>query len=122
MILCYKQHDKIDAWVKNLEKSFNDVVKKGKVTVYEINIVKEMINDIVKIFNKEDFFWKNQQVIGVREVFRGIVVKSWVGMPVESIDFKKYNKILMKKAVEFSVKVGERNAMCCILLSVENNF
>ena len=41
---------------ENLEKSFNNIAKKVKVTMHEINTVKEMINDIVKYFNKEDFF------------------------------------------------------------------
>ena len=41
---------------KNLEKFFKNIAKKVKVTNYEINIVKEMINDIVKYFNKDDFF------------------------------------------------------------------
>ena len=37
----------------------------------------------------------------MREAFRGVVVKSWLSMPVESINFKKYNKILIEKEVEF---------------------
>ena len=40
-------------------------------------------------------------MIGVREVFRGILVKNWVGLPVESTEFKKHNKILINKVVEF---------------------
>ena len=52
-MLCEKQQERRDAWVKNLENSFNDIAKKGKVTMHEINIVKEMINDIVKYFNRE---------------------------------------------------------------------
>ena len=42
--------------VKKIDKSFNDIAKKGKVTMNEINIVKEILNDIVKHFNKDDFF------------------------------------------------------------------
>ena len=69
--------------------------------MHEINIVKEMINNIVFFFNKEENVQTNQQVTGVREVFRGAAVKSWATMPVESMDFKKYNKILIKKEVDF---------------------
>ena len=97
-MLCDKQQDKRDACVKNLEKSFNNFAKKGKATMHKINIVKEMMNDIVKYFNKEENLWTNQQFIGVREFFRGVVVKSWVAMPVESADFKRHNKIFIKKA------------------------
>ena len=82
---------------KNLQKSFNDIAKKGKVTIHEINIVKEMINDIAKYFNKEEICWTNQKVTGVREVFTGLLVKSWLVMPVKSITLKKYNIFLIKK-------------------------
>ena len=43
----------------------------------------EIIKDIIKHFNKEDFFWKNQRVIGIRENFRGFTVKSWVARLVK---------------------------------------
>ena len=75
-VLCDEMKDKRDAHVKKIEKSFHDVPKKVKASMHEINMVKEMIKDIVKHFNKEIFFWKNQQVIGLREVTRGFVVKS----------------------------------------------
>ena len=57
-----------------------------------------MINEIVKYFNEEENFWTNQKVMGVREVFRCVVVKSWVAMPVKNMDFKKHNKMLIKKS------------------------
>ena len=76
-----------------------------------------MVNDIVKYFNTEEFFWTNQQAWGVREIFRGVVVKSWVAMPVESIKFKKHNKILIKKAVEFYSKCWKER--CNVLHSLE---
>ena len=46
-----------------------------------------MPNDIGKYFNNEENFWTNQQVLGKREVFRGIIVKDWVAITVESVDF-----------------------------------
>ena len=66
----------------------------------ERKIVNEMINDVRKYFNKESNYWTNQQVIGMREVFRRVVVKFWVALPLESVNFSKYNKILVRKAVE----------------------
>ena len=52
-MLCDALHDKRDTWAKKIEKSFNDVAKKAKVTMSEMNIVKEMIKEIVKNLNKE---------------------------------------------------------------------
>ena len=40
-------------------------------------------------------------MIGVREVFKGVVVKNWEVLPFESIEFTNHNKLLIKKAVEF---------------------
>ena len=57
-----------------------------------------MMKDIIKHFNKENNFLTNQKAIGMREVFRGVVVKIVVALPLESITFnKKHNNILVKK-------------------------
>ena len=55
-----------------------------------------MTKEIGKKFNKEENCWTSRQVLGVREVFRGIVVKDWVTMPVGSADFTQHNKALIK--------------------------
>ena len=60
-----------------------------------------MINYIVKYFNKERKIWTNQQVAGVREIFRGIAVKSLVAIPVESVNFTIHDKKIIKKEVDF---------------------
>ena len=56
-----------------------------------------MINDIVKYFIKVEDFWSNQQVTGAREASRGVAVKSWLDTSIESVKFKKHNKMLIKK-------------------------
>ena len=40
-------------------------------------------------------------MIDIREVIRGVAVKSWVAMPLESMKINKCNKILIEKVVEF---------------------
>ena len=87
--------------MKKVEKSFNDIAKKVKTSMHEINIVKEMIKDIIKYFNKKFFFLTNQQVIGLREFLRGVAVKSWVALPLERIKFKKHNTFLIKISADF---------------------
>ena len=54
-VLCDKLKCKRDARVKKIEKSFNDAAKKVKESAYEIDMVKRMVNEIVKYFNKEIF-------------------------------------------------------------------
>ena len=63
--------------------------------------MRQMENAIEKYFNNEENFWTNQQVLGMREVFRGIMVKDWASTPVESTDFTQHNKVLIKKDVNF---------------------
>ena len=87
-----------NAWV-NVEY---DVVKKVKTSKHERKIVNEMIKDVRKCFNRESNFWTNQQVLCIREVFRGVVVKSWVALPLEGMNFSKCDKILVRKAVELN--------------------
>ena len=59
-----------------------------------------MIKNVRKYFNREINFWTNQQVLGMREVFRGVVVKSWIELPLQIITFSKYNIILAREEVE----------------------
>ena len=70
-----------------------------KASKYERKIVNEMIKKVRKYFNRESNFCTNQQVLGMREVFRGVVVKSWVYLPLEKIKFSKHNEKLVRKAV-----------------------
>ena len=37
----------------------------------------------------------------MKENFRGVVVKSWVALPLERLNFRGYNKMIVRKAVEF---------------------
>ena len=53
----------------------------------------------IEFFEKESRFWKNQQVIAMRELFRGFVVKEWASSPNETTYFSKNSKILVVKCV-----------------------
>ena len=61
------------------------------------------MNNIQAYLNNTSNFQMNQELIALRKVFREYVVKSWIGNPVESIDFK-YNKILTKECVIYYYK------------------
>ena len=56
------------------------------------------MNDIIKYFNKENNILTNQKVIGTREMFRGVVIKSRAALLLAIIKLKKYNNILVKKS------------------------
>ena len=60
-----------------------------KEIYYEANIIKQILNDAEKCFNREEFFYTNQQLLGFREVFIRFIVKEWVYLPCESIGYDK---------------------------------
>ena len=61
----------------------------------------EIVRDISKYFDGDENYWTNQQVIGLREIFRGVVVTNWVAMPLERVNFLAHNKIIVREAVKF---------------------
>ena len=64
-------------------------------------MIKEIISDIRKCFEGDDIYQTNQQVLGIKEMFRGVVVANWVAMPLERVKFTPSNKIIVKEAGNF---------------------
>ena len=58
-----------------------------------------MDNDIEKRFKNRGNTRANQKLLGMREGFRGVVVKEWVAMPNERTEFPQHNKTLVEKGV-----------------------
>ena len=106
---------KIFRWLQKLKIKCNAILKKRKATAYdffcEINRKWPW-----KYFNNVDNFWINQQVIRMRVVFRGIMVKDLVAIPLEIIDYAQHNKVITQKAVIFFMNVELISMLCCIFL------
>ena len=58
-------------------------------------IVKEMLKDTNKNFNNEDGHCTNQQLIGHKHMFRGVIVKDWVIDNSNSVNFHPRDKFLI---------------------------
>ena len=58
-------------------------------------IIKEMIHDERKHFHNETVYCTNQEVLGCRETFRGIVLKEWVVQFNIRINVDEHNKVLV---------------------------
>ena len=67
----------------------------------EQKIANEITKDILKHFNGKENLWTNQQMVGIREMFRGVAVKSWMSLPLERLKFVVCNKIIAREAVKF---------------------
>ena len=76
-------------------------------------IVEEMENDIEKYLNNKENLCTNQEMLRMREVFRGVMFKKWVIMPNEIIDYLKHNKLLIEKGVRLYSEFW--NKRCVVL-------
>ena len=82
----------------------------------EISIVQEMLKDINECFNNCNDHHTNQQLIGHRDMFRGVVVKEWVIGKNINIIFHAHNKVLVKSIVQFHHECWKRR---CVEKSVK---
>ena len=63
-----------------------------------------MLEDIAIFFNnegEEEEYTTSQQCIGIKEIFRGFIVKDWEGSNFNSERFRELNKVLVVNAVLF---------------------
>ena len=59
--------------------------------------VTEIIREFKHYVNGEEIeFYTNQKVIGFGKLFRGSVVKKWVDLNEERVDYYAYNRVLIK--------------------------
>ena len=99
--MCEKKKTTRNAWIKKLNKKLNETAKKVKASMHERKIINEIIRDELKYFHRESNFGTNQQALSMREVFRGVVVKHWVALPLEGINFRVHDKIIVREAIKF---------------------
>ena len=65
----------------------------------------------MKYFNDDDNYYANQQIIGYKDVFRGVIVKEWVVGNEYGVNLHNYNNILIKCCVQFYVECWKRRCI-----------
>lgn len=55
-----------------------------------------MIVDIARFLKNKREFTSAQELIGMKNIFRGIVVKEWVEQDEECINFHECSKVIVK--------------------------
>ena len=113
VLLCEHNKNNREKWVKDLEMKMKKTEQHKHADEEEKVIVQEMLNDVNKYFNNNDDYYTNQQLIGHRELFRGVVVKEWVIENQNNINFHAYNKVLVKSCVQFYHECWKRR---CVVL------
>ena len=84
-----------------MQTKLDKTVEKVKASTRESKIVDEIIKDVSKYFNEESNFWTNHQVLVMRDIFRGVVVKSWVALLLERLNFIACDNIITLEVVKF---------------------
>ena len=77
----------------------------------EKEIFEETMKDIIKHFNDDEDICTNQQIIGFKDMFRGVTMKEYVSGNEHCVDFQIYNKILIKFCVQFYVECWKRRCV-----------
>ena len=73
--MCNENKQKRDEWTQNVQAKFKVTIKKRQAMDYEKKIVEETLKYSEKHFTREENMHANQQLLGIIEVFRGVVVK-----------------------------------------------
>ena len=81
-----------------------------------------MAKDLEKCFNNTRNMHTNQQLLGMREVFRGVVANEWVAMPNERIDFSSCNKALVKDGVNLQSEYWNKRCEVLDDLKVQKKY
>ena len=62
----------------------------------------EMIKDIKRYFSGDETeCYTNQQLIGIKALFRGVIVKEWVAVNNENINYHECNRKIVKSCIRF---------------------
>ena len=99
VIRCRKIRHKQIKFVKDIEKDVI-AVNEGKI---DEEVIVDMIEDIAGYLYgcEEDEYATTQQYIGFKELFRGYVVKDWIGTDFNCTKYSELNKIIVVHAVKF---------------------
>ena len=59
-----------------------------------------MLKDANKCLNNEYYYHTNHQLIGYKDIFGGVIVKDWVMINSNSVNFHPCDKVLVKNCVK----------------------
>ena len=86
-----KRNEHLGRLRKKLDKVDSKNVEQDKINT--------IISDIQKFLDKEPNFQTNQELIGLRNIFRGIAVQLWICDDFNNNDDKKHNKVTIKESM-----------------------
>ena len=108
--------------VRNMQREFiaetaKELFKKNKGKISKDDML-DMLEDIVKFFNggeeeeNAEEFETSQQHVGMKELFRGCVVRDWKQADFNCTKYADLNRILVRSAVLFCNKCWKHRNEC----------
>ena len=98
-LLCNSDKNLREECVENLKNKLMSTDKHKHAQDYEKKSVNEMIKDMQLCSRGYDNFYANQQRAGIKNLFKGIVVKELVMIPQKSVKFNPHNRVLIVMCV-----------------------
>ena len=108
---CSKNKDDRDEWMSMVSKQLKRAEEHKHAGSNEKEIVEEMLRCAIKCFNDDENYHTNQQMIGHKDMFRGVVVKEWIVGNECGVNFHNYNEILTKCCGQFHVECWKRRCV-----------
>ena len=81
--------------------------------------VNKIVSDMSEFLKNETSFETNQEAFGMRNVFRGIRMKSWTGNNFETNEDRKHNKIIVKESACFAMRARQMDVIPCTMKKSE---
>ena len=82
------------------KKTQKEIRKKDDANEDSINTNK-IVSDTINFLNNQKIFETSQETLEIRNMFRGIMIKSWTGNNFDANEDRKHNKIIVKESVLF---------------------
>ena len=83
-----------------IETRMRKLEKKDDANEDSINTNK-IVSDTINFLNNQKIFETSQETLEIRNMFRGIMIKSWTGNNFDANEDRKHNKIIVKESVLF---------------------
>ena len=97
---------------KQCYENVKEMLVKTKFYEEKVQEAQGLLSDIKKYLNGDREYVTSQAVIGFDKIFRGCVVKDWCGDDVNCESCQEFNRVIVKKSVEFYNKYWDHRYSC----------
>ena len=93
-------------------ENMKEKLVRTKLYEEKVQEVKGLLSDIKKYFNGDRDYVTSQAVLGFDKIFIGYIVKDWYRDDENCESYHEFNRIIVKKSVEFYNKCWDHRNSC----------